>query len=59
VKGMLPTNYTFEAGERLILLQIGLFSSTEETHVSVKGKPSISEAGTCSSLLPCENLFSV
>jgi hypothetical protein len=55
VKGILPANHTFEAGERLILSQIGLFSSIEETHGSLSGKSSMLEAGTCSSLLPCEN----
>jgi hypothetical protein len=55
VKGILPENHTFEAGERLILFQIGIFSSIEETHVSLQGKPSVLEAGTYISLFPCEN----
>jgi hypothetical protein len=32
------------------LSQRGLFSSVEETHASFQGKPSILEAGICSSL---------
>jgi hypothetical protein len=55
VKGILTANHIFEAGERLILSQIGLFSSVEETHASLQGKPAMLEAGTCSSLFPCKN----
>jgi hypothetical protein len=50
VKGILPAYHRFEVGDRLVLFQRGLFSSVEETHASLLGKPSMLEAGTCSSL---------
>jgi hypothetical protein len=34
----------FQVGDRLSLLQIGLFSGVEETHVSLQTKPSLFES---------------
>jgi hypothetical protein len=34
----------FQVGDRLSLLQIGLFSGVEETHVSLQKKPSLFES---------------
>jgi hypothetical protein len=36
VKGIIPANHCFQGGKALILLQIGLFSQVEGTHVSLK-----------------------
>jgi hypothetical protein len=55
LKGILPANHSFQGGERLISLQIGLFSKFEEIHVSLERKPSVFEAGAYSTLFPCEN----
>jgi hypothetical protein len=38
-----------------MLPQIGLFSSVEETHVSLERKPSGLEAGASSPLFHCES----
>jgi hypothetical protein len=36
LKGIYPANQWFQSGERLIVLQIGLFRGGDETHVSAK-----------------------
>jgi hypothetical protein len=36
LKGILPTSHSFQGGERLILFQIGLFGSIEETNASLE-----------------------
>jgi hypothetical protein len=55
LEGMLPANHSFQCGEMLILLQIGLYSSVEETHVPFQRKPCILETAASSPLLLCEN----
>jgi hypothetical protein len=44
----------FKGEESHILLQISLFSLVEETYVSLKRKPSMSEGGESSTLFPFE-----
>jgi hypothetical protein len=44
-----------QGGDRLCLLQIGLFSWVEETHVSLQTTPSVLEAGASSTLPLCDN----
>jgi hypothetical protein len=56
LKGILSANHCFPGGERLILFQIGLFSSVEETRVSLQRQPSLVDAGGSRTLLPCEEL---
>jgi hypothetical protein len=55
LKGKLPSNHSFQNGERLILFEIDLFSQDEETHASLERKPTGVEAGASSTLFPCEN----
>jgi hypothetical protein len=55
LKGILPGNHSFQGGERLILFQIGLFSKIEETHISLKIKTSVLEAGASCTQFPCKN----
>jgi hypothetical protein len=50
LKAILPANPIFPGGVRLFLFQIGLFSYLEEAHISLKGKPSVLEAGSSSTL---------
>jgi hypothetical protein len=45
----------FQSGDRLCLLQRGLVSWGEGTHVSLQGKWSTFEAAASSTLLPCHN----
>jgi hypothetical protein len=45
----------FQRGENHILFQIGLLSSIEETHVSLKRKASMLEAGESSMLFASKN----
>jgi hypothetical protein len=52
---MLPANHSFQCVEMLILLQIGLYSLVEETHVLLQRKQDILEAAAFSPLLLCEN----
>jgi hypothetical protein len=52
---ILPANQKFQGGERLILFQIDLFNSVEETNVSLERTPSVFQEGASSTLLPCEN----
>jgi hypothetical protein len=52
---MLPANHSFQCGEKLILLQIGLYSYVEEKHVPLKRKPCILETAASSPLFLCEN----
>jgi hypothetical protein len=52
---ILPAYNNLDGGQRLILFQIGLFSTVEETHVYFQG---MLEAGASSALFPCENLLS-
>jgi hypothetical protein len=54
-KGIPPAMSVFQDGDRLSLFQIGLFSCDEKTHVSFESKPFGPEAGTSSTLFPCEN----
>jgi hypothetical protein len=51
-------NQSFQGGEKLILIEIGLFSCVEEIHVSLERKPLYWVAGACSTLLHCENWVS-
>jgi hypothetical protein len=55
LKGILPENHSFQGGDRVSLLQIGLFSSVEDTLVSLLRKTPMLEAATSSTLFPCEN----
>jgi hypothetical protein len=48
----------FQCGDWIDLLQIGLFSWLEETHVFFQRTPSILEATTSTTLFPCENWVS-
>jgi hypothetical protein len=50
---MHPTTWLFQSGDRLFLLQFGLYSFTEETQVSRPRTPSVLEASN--TLLPCGN----
>jgi hypothetical protein len=43
LKEILPVDKNFQGGEVLLLLNIGLFSEIEETHVSLERKPSVLE----------------
>jgi hypothetical protein len=52
LKGILPANQNFQCGERLCLLQIGLFNKVVETHVSLEGKLSVLEAGASTTVVP-------
>jgi hypothetical protein len=42
----------FQGGERLCLLQLGLFRCIEEQHVSLQKKSSVLKAGEPSTLFP-------
>jgi hypothetical protein len=53
MKGTFPPTYVFQGGERLCLFQIVLLCKVEETHVSLKRKPSVLESGASSPLIPC------
>jgi hypothetical protein len=53
-KGILPANQSFQFGDRLIFFLIYLFSSVEETHVSLQRKTCVLEAAACSSLFTWE-----
>jgi hypothetical protein len=55
LKGILSANKCFQAGKRLILFQIGLFSKVEEIYLSLKRNLSVLEAEASSTLLPCKN----
>jgi hypothetical protein len=59
LRRILPENQNIQGEERLILLQIGLFCSIVETHISLERKPSVLEFAAPISLLPCEILLSV
>jgi hypothetical protein len=54
VKGTVLVNHCFQGGKALILLQIGLFSEVEGSHVSLKGKTPVLAAGASSTFFPCE-----
>jgi hypothetical protein len=47
--------HNFPGEQRLYLFEIGLFSRTEDTHVSLQRKPCRLKAGASSALFPCEN----
>jgi hypothetical protein len=51
---ILPDNHSFQRGYQLILFQIGLFSQAEK-HMYLSNKTTVLEAGTSSTLFPCEN----
>jgi hypothetical protein len=53
--GIHPSSYNIRFGERLIFFQIGLFSSVQETHISLRRKTSMVEVGASSTLFLCEN----
>jgi hypothetical protein len=55
LNGILPTNLRFYGAGWLNLLQICLFSNIDETHVSLKGKPSVLEVAASNTLFPCKN----
>jgi hypothetical protein len=57
MKGILPAKKNVQGGERPILFQIGIFSTVDETHVSLKRKPYVLEAGASSTLFPYENSY--
>jgi hypothetical protein len=50
LKGIVPENQSFQGGEKLILIQIGLFRWFEEIHASLERKPFVWVAGACSTL---------
>jgi hypothetical protein len=52
LKGIVPENQSFQGGEKLILIQIGLFRWFEEIHASLERKPFVWVAGACSTLFP-------
>jgi hypothetical protein len=52
LKGILPANHSFQGGDRLCLLPLGLFSSVEETHVSLQRKPTMLETAASSTFFP-------
>jgi hypothetical protein len=58
LKGILHANQRFQGKERVILLQIGLFSRVDKTHVSLKRKPSMLQAAAFSTWFVCENCVS-
>jgi hypothetical protein len=41
MKGILPATRSFQGYDRLCLLLLGIFSSVEETHVSLQRKPTM------------------
>jgi hypothetical protein len=45
LKGILPAYHGFQGAEKLILFQIRSFRLVENTHVSLKRKPSLLVAG--------------
>ena len=48
----IPANLTFQGGDHLIFSQIGLFLQGDVTHVSLKRKPSVLEAGAFTHCFP-------
>jgi hypothetical protein len=54
LKGILSGNPSFLSGERLICFQTSLFTCGEERQVALEIKPSVLEAGTPCTFLPCE-----
>jgi hypothetical protein len=40
-EGILPASHRFKGGDRLCLLQLGLFRQVDENHVSLKRNPSV------------------
>jgi hypothetical protein len=57
-KGVLPAHEGFQGGDMLNLIQMGLFSWVEETHVSLERNPSKLQAGVSSTFFACENWVS-
>jgi hypothetical protein len=50
-----PCKSQFSRSKRLILFQIALLGSSEETQVFLERKQSLFEAGASSTLFPCPN----
>jgi hypothetical protein len=57
LKAIFPANLTFQGGDRIIFLQIGIFSKVEETHVSLGRIQSILVSGAWNTLFSCDNGF--
>jgi hypothetical protein len=56
---ILPATLVFQRGDRLCLLQMGLFSWVEKIPVDLQRKPSMQEAAAHAALFPCESWLSV
>jgi hypothetical protein len=52
LKGILPANQSLYFGDRLGLLQRGLFFCVKETHVSLQRNPSLLETAAGSTMFP-------
>jgi hypothetical protein len=52
LKGILPANDSFEGGDSPYLLQIGLFSKVEGTHILLQSKSCVLEAAASSIWFP-------
>jgi hypothetical protein len=52
LKEIPPASYVFQGGDRISLVQIGLLSRIEETHVSLQGKPSMLDAAVLAHCFP-------
>jgi hypothetical protein len=55
LKEILPATWVFQSGDRLSLVQIGLFSYNDERHVSLERNPFVSRAVASSTSFPYEN----
>jgi hypothetical protein len=55
LKWTLPANHSFQCGDRLYRLQVGVVRWAEETHVSLQRKPSMLKRAESSTLFPSEN----
>jgi hypothetical protein len=58
LEGICHASHSFQWGEWLILLQVGLFTQVEEIHVSLEWTPSVFKGGVSSTLFSCENWVS-
>jgi hypothetical protein len=44
LKGIVPARWVFQGAERLSLLEIGLYTSVDETHIYLERRPCVLEA---------------
>jgi hypothetical protein len=51
-EAILPAKLILQSADMIILLQIGIFSNAEGTHVSVRRNQCALESGACSTLFP-------